>query len=208
MAGRYKMGKTRHKRTIKNIWNLVGTLIVLAVIAIAILLAGVKLVGLEPLIVQSGSMEPEYPTGSIIYIRDIDPAELKQWDVITYQLTDTKLSTHRIIEVVEVDGQTMFRTKGDANDGPDEGYVAPSQVVGKPVFAIPYLGFFVAELQTTRGTYAAISTGAVLLLFLILPDMLFGEDEDKKKKVKAGMPALDEQVNLSGDAPGENGGTL
>ena len=208
MAKINKKGEQKMKKTIKNIWNLISTLLVLAVVAIAILLAGVKLVGLEPLIVQSGSMEPDYPTGSIVYIQDVDPADLKQWDVITYRLTDTTLSTHRIIELVEVDGQTMFRTKGDANDSADEGYVAPSQVVGKTLFAIPYLGFFVAELQTTRGTYLAISAGAVLLLFLILPDLLFGEDEDKKKKAKAQMPAPDEQVNLSGETPEENGGTL
>jgi signal peptidase len=195
------------RNTIKRVWNVVTTVLVGLMVILAALLWGFRLLGFEVLVVQSGSMEPDYPTGSIIYIQDVDPAELKQWDVITYQLTDTTLSTHRIIEIVDVDGQTMFRTKGDANDSPDEGYVAPSQVVGKPLFAIPYLGFFVAELQTTRGTYAAISTGAVLLLFLILPDLLFGEDEDKKK-AKVGMPKPEEQVNISGEIPEENGGTL
>jgi len=204
---------TEMKKTIKTIWNVVGTVMVLAVVVLALLLAGVKLIGLEPYIVQSGSMEPEYPTGSVIYIKEADVEQLEYWDVITYRLTDKTIATHRIIEVLEEDGQTVYRTKGDANEHPDEGYVTRSQVIGTPVFSVPYLGYFVAELQTTRGTYGAISAGAVLLLFLILPDLLFGEDEDKKKG-KAEVPVEelpaepDESVNLSGEIPEKNGGSL
>lgn len=201
------------KKTIKTIWNVVGTILVLAVVALALLLAGVKLIGLEPYIVQSGSMEPDYPTGSIIYIKDVDVEQLDYWDVITYRLTDKTIATHRIIEVMEENGQTVYRTKGDANEHPDEGYVTQSQIIGTPVFALPYLGYFVAELQTTRGTYGAISAGAVLLLILVLPDLLFGEDEGKKK-AKAEVPVEelpaepDESVNLSGEEPEKNGGTV
>ena len=86
MGGKpFSEGEQDMKKTIKRIWNLIGTLLVLAVVVLAIALAGVKLVGLEPFIVQSGSMEPDYPTGSIIYIKEVDVTTLKEWDVITFQ---------------------------------------------------------------------------------------------------------------------------
>ena len=205
------------KKTIKRIWNLIATILVLVVVVLAVMLAGVKLIGLDPYIVQSGSMEPEYPTGSILYIKETDVASLKEWDVITFRLTEKTIATHRIIEIVEEDGKTMYRTKGDANEHPDEGYVLPEQVIGTPVFAIPGLGYFVSYLQTTKGTYTAISAGAVLMLLLLLPDLLFGEDEAKKKKAVAEPESPPEEIAepqpqneevILGDIPEMNRGDL
>jgi hypothetical protein len=52
-----------------------------------ILLAGVRLFGIEPNIVLSGSMEPEIMTGSIVYVKPISPEEaqnLKRDDTVTF----------------------------------------------------------------------------------------------------------------------------
>ena len=58
---------------LKKLWNALTTLIVIAIVILAILLAGVRLVGLTPYVVLSGSMEPNYHTGSLIYDKKVDP---------------------------------------------------------------------------------------------------------------------------------------
>ena len=77
-----------------------------------------------------------------------------------------------------------FRTKGDANDAEDGGLVHYKNVIGRPVFSIPYLGYVADYIQHPPGRYVAISAGAVLLLLVFLPDV-FSEDPDKKKKAGA-----------------------
>ena len=163
---------------IKRIWNGATTVLVALVVVFAALLWGVRLVGLEALVVQSGSMEPEFHTGAIVYIRDVDPATLKEKDVITFRLSGSLRATHRIIEVTEADGQVAFRTKGDANDHPDNGLVTPDVIEGKVVFSVPCLGYAAAYIQSRQGTYVAISVAAVIMLLMVLPDLIFN---DKKK---------------------------
>ena len=169
----------------KKIWNGITTVLVALVVLIAVLLVGVRLTGLQVFTVLSGSMEPAYHTGSLIYVRDADPYELKVGDVITFMLDEDTLATHRIVEVVpdEEDASVVrFRTKGDANDVEDGSLVHYKNVVGSPVFSIPYLGYVADYIQNPPGTYVAVAAGAVLLLLVFIPD-LFEEDE-KKNAVK------------------------
>lgn len=165
----------------KKIWNGITTVLAALVVLIAVLLAGVRLTGLQVFAVLSGSMEPAYHTGSLIYVRDADPYELKAGDVITFMLDEDTLATHRIVEVVpdEEDASVVrFRTKGDANDVEDGSLVHYKNVVGSPVFSIPYLGYVANYIQNPPGTYVAVAAGAVLLLLVFIPD-LFEEDEKK-----------------------------
>ena len=71
-------------------WAMVG-----AVLLLALLLYGVRLVGLVPYTVLSPSMEPKYPTGSLIYLTNADPSALQPEDVITFSLGGTTTATHR-----------------------------------------------------------------------------------------------------------------
>lgn len=89
-----------------------GVVLVLAVLML-VAFAGVRLFGLTPYAVLSGSMEPEYPTGSLIYVRDVDPADVAVGDAITFELESGTLVTH---EVYEIDSDARaFRTQGIAN---------------------------------------------------------------------------------------------
>lgn len=171
-----------YKSILKKIWNWVNGVLIGMVVLLAIALVGVRLIGLDIYVVLSGSMEPEYKTGSVIYVKEIDPEDLKVDDVITFRLDEDTIATHRIIEVTEKDGHTAFRTKGDANDLEDAAAVFASQVVGTPIFTIPYLGYLVTYIHSTSGRYATIAVGATLLLLIFLPDILLGEDEKSKEK--------------------------
>lgn len=172
------------KTTIKKIGNVVTTVLVVAVVLLAIALAGVRLFGLQVYTVLSGSMEPAYPVGALLYDKKVDPAQLRPGDVITFMLDEETIVTHRIVEVVpdEEDPSVIrFRTKGDANAAEDGSLVHYKNVLGTPVFTIPKLGYFANFVQQPPGLYVAIAFGAVLVLLAFLPDLL---GDDKKKKGK------------------------
>ena len=170
--------------SLKKLWSVLSTLIVVAVVALAILLAGVRIVGLTPYVVLSGSMEPTYHTGSLIYDKKVDPFTLKEGDVITFMVSEDTLATHRVVGVVpdeDEPGTIRFRTKGDANDAEDGTLVHYKNVVGTPVFTIPYLGYFSNWITHAPGKYIAITAAVVFLILLFLPDMLKKADEADKK---------------------------
>ena len=178
-------------KTIKQIWNAVTTVLVTVVVILALALAGARFVGMQVFTVLSGSMEPVYHVGSLIYVKEVDPYELEAGDVITYMLSDDTVSTHRIVGVVpdeEDPAVIRFRTKGDANDAEDGTLVHYKNVIGSPVFTIPMLGYVANYIQNPPGTYIAISGGAILMLLVFLPDLFDSEEPKEEKKAKKSRP--------------------
>ena len=172
---------------IKKIWNVFTTILVAIVVLFAVALVGVRLVGLQVFTVLSGSMEPTYHTGSLIYVKEVDYTEIEAGQVITFMLDENTVATHRVVEVVpdEADASVLrYRTKGDANDVEDGSLVHYKNVIGTPVFTIPYLGYVANYIQNPPGTYIAISAGAILLLLVFLPDLFGSDDEEEQKKKK------------------------
>ena len=190
-------------KVVKTIWNTVATIIVCLVVCVALLLVGARLFGLDVYMVLSGSMEPEYHTGSIVYVKEVDPYSLKVGDDITYMLNEDTIATHRIVEVIpdeEDKSVVRFRTMGIANDKADEVPVHYKNVIGSPVYTIPYLGYVANYVQNPPGMYVAIAAGALLILLCFLPDLLFDEKkEDDKKKGKDNKKA--ETVAEGGEPP-------
>ena len=169
----------QHK--IKNILSAVTTVIVSLMVILAALLWGFRLLGYEVLVVQSGSMEPNYHVGSLVYVKPVDAAELEVGDVITFELGGGVRGTHRIIEVLDDNGSLSFRPKGDNNDYADANPIRPEAIVGRVEFSIPYLGFWAAYIQQPSGKYVAFSAAALILLLTILPEVLFPEEKKSNK---------------------------
>ena len=170
-------------KTIKQVWNWVSGALVGVVVLLAIALVGVRLIGLKPFVVLSGSMRPTYEVGSLIYVKSVDYKELKVGDPITYMISQDTVVTHRIIEVLvdEEDPNTIrYFTQGDANEQPDGTSVHYKNIIGKPVFSIPYLGYVSNYIQNPPGKYVAIAGGAILILLVFLPDIFTGDDKKKK----------------------------
>lgn len=173
------------KKTVNKVWNIATSIIVGIAVLLAVALVGVRLVGFQVFSVLSGSMEPTYHVGSLIYVKDVDYKELQPGDVITFLLDEDTVATHRIVEVVpdENEPETLrYRTKGDANEAEDGKLVHYKNVIGSPVFTIPKLGYFADYIQKPPGTYVAISVGAVLLLLVFLPDLFSSDEKDKEEK--------------------------
>ncbi|MBO5127514.1 MAG: signal peptidase I [Clostridia bacterium] len=179
----------KQKSAFMRVWNVFTTLLVAVAVVLAVTLAGVRLVGLQVFTVLSGSMEPVYHVGSLIYVKTVDPADLVVGDDISFMLDEDTVATHRIVGIVpdENDPSVLrFRTKGTANEQEDGSLVHYKNVIGKPVFTIPYLGYIANYIQNPPGTYIAVSIGAVVMFLVFLPDLFGGEDEPKKPKKKKG----------------------
>ena len=176
-------------KTFKKIWNFVSTVLVAAVVLLALLLVGARILGLQVFSVLSGSMEPTYHTGSLIYVKKVDPFTIQPGQPITFLLDENTVATHRVVGVVpdEEDASVIrFRTKGDANEAEDGTLVHYKNVIGEPVFSIPYLGYLAEYIQHPPGMYVAISAGAVLLLLVFIPDIFSDSEKDKSKQPDSG----------------------
>lgn len=120
-----------------------------------------------PYEVLSGSMEPVFHVGSMVYVRKTEPSELQTGDVITFYLTEDTIVTHRILEK---NAETQsFQTKGDANENADGGAVPYSAVIGKVVFQIPFLGYIYGYLS---GGVGLMIVGGGLIFLIVLSLLL------------------------------------
>ena len=165
---------------VKKIWDTVTTALVVIVVIFAVFLMGSRLVGLQVFNVVSGSMEPTYSLGDLIYVKTVDPDAVKVGDPITFVLNeDLLVATHRVVAIDRENRQ--FTTKGDANETEDARPVHFNNLIGVPVFAIPLLGYVSAYIQSPPGMYVAIALGAVLLAAVFLPD-LFNKKTKKETK--------------------------
>lgn len=171
-------------KTTKLILKTISTLIVIVVVAFAFLLVGIKIFGVEIYSVLSGSMKPTYQVGSVIYVLEVETDELKTGDVITFQLTGETIATHRIVEIKEEDNQKLFYTQGDANKTRDESPVRENEIIGKPIFTIPLLGYIAHFMQTTYGMYVTLGVGALLIIIVICIDTITDEKKEKKKEIE------------------------
>jgi signal peptidase len=130
--------------------------------------------------VMSGSMEPGITTGSIVITRYTHPSRLGKSEIITF-IAPTKerpYVTHRITNVEKKQNIIIFRTKGDNNDNEDEWALAGGGVVGRMVFSIPYLGYFISFAQS--------KPGLVLLILLPAAYIIINEAFDIWRLLKKG----------------------
>ena len=183
---------------LKKVWDISSSILVGVVVLFAVLLIGVRLFGVQVYSVISGSMEPEYPVGSLIYVKEVKPSEVEVGDVITFVLSNETPATHRVI-AIDKEAQ-LFNTQGDANyqineETGEKVYMEDPPVhfnnlIGKPVFKIPVLGYIAYYIQHPPGMYIAIAAGAILLILVFLPDLFKKEKKETKR-----IPADDGDIN-------------
>ena len=98
--------------------------------------------------ITTNSMEPSINIGDIIIIiKNVKNEDtLKTGDVISFRKND-EIVTHRIIDIIETNGEKRYITKGDNNNIPDLEKLSFSQIEGIKVISIPYLGRIVEFLE-------------------------------------------------------------
>ena len=144
------------------------------IIAVVVLFSFLEVGGLKMFAVKSGSMEPEVGKGSIVFTKPA--SEYMVGDIITYQISNgSDYVTHRISGIEEDESKMYYRTKGDANSSEDFAAVSDDRIVGKLLFKVPYVGFFVQYTKTLPG----------LMLLIIIPATIIIYEEVKKIRIEA-----------------------
>ena len=162
-------------------WKIIKTVFWVAVIvgSIFVIFSSLDLFGYRMYVVKSGSMEPKIHTGSTVI--DHRANDYKVSNVITFKVQNSKDTvTHRIVNAKTEAGTTTYQVKGDANKTADPDPVLKTNVVGKVLFSIPYLGYFIAFLRTLPG----------LIIFIIAPAVIIISDEIANIKTEVARIAV------------------
>ncbi len=91
--------------------------------------------------VESGSMEPTFYRGDILVLQGVPADQLKVGDIIVF--SPAEKATPVVHRIIKINDDGSFQTKGDANPGqiPFEKHIEASQIHGKVILIIPYLGW-------------------------------------------------------------------
>lgn len=171
---------TKEKSSVTHrVLTIVGT--VLCIILIPILLINITLIaksfinkdevpsvgGMLPLIVLTDSMHPEIESGDLIICNTAEAKDIKVNDVISFfdpAGNGTSIVTHRVIEIVEEDGEIYFRTRGDNNNTEDKEPVPAENLVGVYKMRIAGAGHIAMFMQSTAGLIVCVVLPIILLV--------------------------------------------
>lgn len=158
-------------------WIIAGIFALIIVLTVLV----PRIIGAEPFTVVSGSMEPTIPTGSVVVSKHVNPDTVAFRDVVTYQLNSGEplTVTHRVVGVDNIDGQTRFKTQGDANTSPDPESVRPEQIRGVVSYHVPFVGYL-GQL-VPMGARESLATGLGIALIAYAVIVLFRSFLDRKK---------------------------
>ncbi|ARV47370.1 signal peptidase I [Bacillus subtilis] len=161
------------KKAMRLISNILYVIIFTLIIVLTLVVISTRSSGGEPAVfgytlksVLSGSMEPEFNTGSLILVKEItDVKELQKGDVITFMQDANTAVTHRIIDMTKQGDHLLFKTKGDNNAAPDSTLVSDENVRAQYTgFQLPYAGYILHFASQPIGTAVLLIVPGVMLL--------------------------------------------
>ena len=189
---------------LKNFFHITGNILFTIFIIAMMLLVGFmvkgKLDGGEPsvgpytfYVVLSGSMSPEFDTGSILVVKDVTAREVAQGDIITFKSPEdaSKTITHRVVEITEENGQLAYITRGDANNANDTEPVPAANLLGEAVYWVPYAGYVTDFMGTKKGLFCLIIIPGVLVIAGEIRNLMryAAEYEQEKAAAEEGNPS-------------------
>lgn len=147
-------------------------------------------------VVVSGSMEPKYSRGDLLFVKGKSPGDIKngtidgkEGDVIVFDAHGIWLNppadpvVHRVVGK-RYDNGWLFTTKGDANSFPDEIEVPANKIYGVVCGVIPYIGWVKILLTNSGLLIPLLIIISFILVISIIWDIIKKEEEDKIPKDK------------------------
>jgi signal peptidase I len=148
------------------------TILIVIIVLIALLLISSRfpMMKHQVMVVQSGSMEPAIKTGSIVLVTPVKKYNVN--DIITFKSTSVNEGsvTHRITDMEVIEGNIFYITKGDSNEDIDTKRVPETEIIGRTIFWVPYMGYVVDFARKPIG----------LLVIILVPGLIIIADEGKK----------------------------
>lgn len=136
----------------------------------------------SPLIVVSGSMEPEIHVGSLIISTTVKATDLHVGDVASFKREDGVLVTHRIVSNEAFPGNEELRTvrmKGDANNAEDRNPYIQSEAL-KPLLVVPNVGSAMAYIGNHKMVLVAVLSFGIAIWLAVT--MFRGNKTEKPKR--------------------------
>ena len=170
-------------KTLKKISTVLFWIILFVIALYSIIVISEKLIwkdktptifGYKNFIVISGSMTPSLNIGDIVFVTFTN--DIKENDIITFRVNNGVV-THRVVEILEENGEKRYKTKGDANNTSDTELLKIEDIEGKYRFKIGYVGNIILFLQSKNGI-------ALLVTILAISLILNNGKEEKNKKSK------------------------
>ncbi len=186
---------------LRKIFSILGTILLVLLIAIVILIFNARFSGEAPNIfgyqvfrVITPSMEPELMVSDVILVKEIDPSEVEIYDIVTYkgEVGDFsgKIITHKVVAPPEiVDGKYVFTTKGVANGATLDPQWDEDQLLGVYVRKIPYVNklynFFLQPYGLLIIIFVIVALfGYELISLIVSYKRLDYDDEDDESIVE------------------------
>ena len=189
--------------------------LVRAMLVSSILMAGLVFIGMsvpgllgfKTMVVTSGSMEPTIQTGDAVIIRPI-PRDSVSWnftdgfvgigDVITFSPFGAGgMVTHRVMDIKEIQGDTFFQTKGDANDTADANLAAGGAVYGKVALTLPKFGYVLHFTATLLGKGLLIILPILILMASEFRGLLKASKDHRAAKVVQVKAPTQQELGLA-----------
>ena len=158
-------------KVIKVLYNTLMTIIIIAGLSFVLSYA----YGIQPFVVESGSMEPQIHVGSVCFVNTRAKYEdIKLDDIIAFNSKGGMRVTHRVVSISE----EGFEIKGDANETKDGPIVTREGYIGKTLFSVPKVGFVIKEIQKPTG----MIIGGITIIIFVLIGFLFDDSKEEKAK--------------------------
>lgn len=125
-------------------------------------------------VVLSGSMEPAFHRGDLLFLTNIPEEPVRVGEIVVFKVEGRDIPiVHRVIKLHEKeDGTVKFLTKGDNNSVDDRGLYAPGQlwltkkdIVGRARGFLPYVGMITIYMnEYPNFKYAILGILAIYVL--------------------------------------------
>ena len=123
--------------------NMILSMIVMITMLVSLLIVVIPQVfGFTMAVVANDYMEPTYAEGTLLVVKKASEDLLIVGDEVTYYTDQGKqMQTRRIVAIEE--DQSLIYTIGDNNQILEQNGIHPSQLIGRPIFGVPYIGYMI-----------------------------------------------------------------
>lgn len=165
--------KNSSKKKFKKVMNIIEYIIIFLVISVNAILIfksmhnpnkSPSIFGKKAFVIISGSMIPEIQIGDVVLINETDAVSVG--NVIAFR-RDSSVIVHRIVKEMQINGQTMYQTKGDNNNIEDKELVDVSSIEGVMFGKIPFIGKIFMWLYRNLSIVIAVIIVLIILKFFI-----------------------------------------
>lgn len=171
-----------------HILRRVGTVaIILTGVLILSFLVVSQIMGWQISPVYGGGMSPTFTPGDAIIIESMDAGDIEVDDIMSYHSPlDGKITTHRVVEVVDEEGEALFfRTRGDGNEN-DDPYIVPAEnVTGRAKYHLPLLGYFSYFARTPLGVGLMIGLPGLVVTTAEVNNLIWTLIPQERRKKRA-----------------------